>query len=67
MRKEKIKEKKIELKIKLNNENLKKNKIIFKPLRIEDFKINYIKNYNKNKNKKSNSQNKKKINIFNFL
>ena len=52
MRKEKIKEKKIELQIKLNNENLKKNKIIFKPLRIEDFKINYIKNYNKNKNKK---------------
>ena len=67
MRKEKIKEKKIELKIKLNNENLKKNKIIFKPLRIQDFKINYIKNYNKNKNKKSNSQNKKKIDIFDFL
>ena len=67
MRKEKIKEKKIELKIKLNNENLKKNKIIFKPLRIEDFKINYIKNYNKNKNKKSNSQNKKNIDIFDFL
>ena len=44
MRKEKIKEKKIELKIKLNNENLKRNKIIFKPLRIQDFKINYIKN-----------------------
>ena len=67
MRKEKIKEKKIELKIKLNNENLKRNKIIFKPLRIQDFKINYIKNYNKNKNKKSNSQNKKKIDIFDFL
>ena len=67
MRKEKIKEKKIELKIKINNENLKKNKIIFKPLRIEDFKINYIKNYNKNKNKKSNSQNKKNIDIFDFL
>ena len=67
MRKEKIKEKKIELKIKLNNENLKRNKIIFKPLRIQDFKINYIKNNIKNKNKKSNSQNKKKIDIFDFL
>ena len=69
MRREKIKEKKIELKKKLNHDILKKDKIIFKPLRIQDFKINYlnIKNENKTKNKKSNSQKNKNIEIFDFL
>ena len=69
MRREKIKKKKIEIKKKLNHDILKKDKIIFKPLRIQDFKINYlnIKNENKTKNKKSNSQKNKNIEIFDFL